>query len=113
MHLTLVPWDFYLILVFLGTIVPWRGAVRITQLLAKPTLAARERLSLYATTILYQWLLAADGRLEGLWQEFDSAGVGLTVSDPWRITLIALVVIASALRKPVGELQADYARPRK
>jgi membrane protease YdiL (CAAX protease family) len=91
-HLTLVPLDFYLILLFLGTIVPWRGAVRIKRLLAKPTLAAGERLSLYRTTILYQWLLVAVVAWRAFGRNLTRDELGLTVSDPWRVTLISLLL---------------------
>lgn len=92
MHLTFAPWDFYLILFFLGTIVPWRGAVRIKRLLAKPALAAGERLSLYVTTILYQWLLTAVVGWRAFGRNLAPAELGLTVSDPWRVTLISLLL---------------------
>lgn len=54
-----MPWDFILILAALAIIVPWRGAVRIRQLLSRPTIASEERLALYASTIVFQWLAAA------------------------------------------------------
>lgn len=61
------------------------------RLLGKPTIAAGERLSLYATTILYQWLLVAVVAWRALDRKLTPAELGLTVSDPWRITLIAVV----------------------
>jgi uncharacterized protein len=91
-HLTFVPWDFYLILLFLGTIVPWRGAVRIKRILAKPALAAGKRLSLYGTTILYQWLLAAVVAWRAFGRKVAPAELGLTVSNPWRVALISLLL---------------------
>ena len=91
MRLTFVPWDLYLILLFLGTIVPWRGAVRIKRLLAKPALGAGERLSLYGTTILYQWLLAAVVAWRAFGRKLTPVELGLTVSDQWRVTLISLL----------------------
>ena len=51
-----MPWDFGLILLVLATLVPWRGAVRMRQLLALPHLATPDRLALYASTIAFQWL---------------------------------------------------------
>jgi len=55
-HLSAIPWDFALILLALGVIVPWRGAVRVRRLLAQPELSSTERISLYASTIAFQWL---------------------------------------------------------
>ena len=54
-----MPWDFALILVVLGVLVPWRGAVRIRQLLDQPHLTTAERLAVYASTAAFQWLLVA------------------------------------------------------
>jgi len=54
-----MPWDFALILFVLGVLVPWRGAVRIRQILARPRLERADRLALYASTVAFQWLAAA------------------------------------------------------
>jgi uncharacterized protein len=54
-----IPWDFLLVLLFLGIIVPWRGARRMQRLLAKPDLSSSDRLKLYGSTIVLQWLLVA------------------------------------------------------
>ena len=58
MNLTAIPWDFSLILVVLATLVPWRGTVRVKRLFSED-LPPNARLSLYLSTIAYQWLLAA------------------------------------------------------
>ena len=54
-----LPWDFGVILFVLGAAVPWRGAVRIRQFLARPQLRTADRLTIYASTIGLQWLAAA------------------------------------------------------
>jgi membrane protease YdiL (CAAX protease family) len=51
-----MPWDFALILFVLGVLVPWRGAVRIRQILARTRFDTADRLALYASTIAFQWL---------------------------------------------------------
>src|SRR5690242_18098818 len=53
-----MPWDIWLIFFVLGVVVPWRGRVRLRELLAKPRVESRERLSLYISTIVFQWLAA-------------------------------------------------------
>ena len=50
-----MPWDFALILLLLGIIVPWRGAVRVRKLLLQPQLTSADRIALYASTIAFQW----------------------------------------------------------
>ncbi len=49
-----MPWDFALILVVLGVVVPWRGAVRVRHLMRQPDLTTADRLALYASTIAFQ-----------------------------------------------------------
>ena len=52
-----MPWDFWLIFLFLGVVVPWRGHVRLRKLLARPAIDTTEKLTLYAATIAFQWLM--------------------------------------------------------
>jgi CAAX protease family protein len=52
-----MPWDFWLIFLFLGVVVPWRGHVRLSKLLARPAIDTTEKLTLYAATIAFQWLM--------------------------------------------------------
>jgi CAAX protease family protein len=52
-----MPWDFWLIFLVLGVIIPWRGRVRLQHLLARPAIDTKEKLVLYASTIAFQWVL--------------------------------------------------------
>lgn len=54
-----MPWDFVLILAVLGALVPWRGAMRVRQLLSRPQLTPADRITLYASTIAFQWIAVA------------------------------------------------------
>jgi membrane protease YdiL (CAAX protease family) len=54
-----MPWDFWLILVVLAIVLPWRGRERMRALLALPEVGSRDRMKLYVMTILFQWALAA------------------------------------------------------
>ena len=52
-----MPWDFWLIFLALGVLLPWRGRARMKKLLAMPHVSSMERLVLYASTIAtLQWL---------------------------------------------------------
>jgi uncharacterized protein len=53
-----MPWDIWLIFLVLAVVVPWRGRIRLKQLLAKPRVESRERISLYVSTIAFQWIAA-------------------------------------------------------
>jgi membrane protease YdiL (CAAX protease family) len=52
-----MPWDFWLIFVVLGALIPWRGRERLKHLLARPAVGTKEKLVLYGATIAFQWLL--------------------------------------------------------
>src|SRR5579863_7513064 len=54
-----MPWDFLLIFFVLGAFLPLRGRVRLRKLMAIPQIGKRERISLYASTIGFQWLAVA------------------------------------------------------
>lgn len=51
-------WDFALILIFLGVAVPLLGRRRVRQLMCLPSTTKMDRLSLYASTLAFQWLAA-------------------------------------------------------
>jgi CAAX protease family protein len=54
-----MPWDVLLIFLVLAVVIPWRGRIRLKQLLAKPRVEPRERISLYISTIAFQWIAVA------------------------------------------------------
>jgi uncharacterized protein len=51
-------WDYAVVLVILAFIVPWRSRARVRMLLQSATLASEERISLYLSTIVFQWALS-------------------------------------------------------
>jgi membrane protease YdiL (CAAX protease family) len=53
----LMPWDFWLIFLFLSVILPWRGRARMRHLMALTNVSARDRIWLYVSTVLFQWVL--------------------------------------------------------
>jgi len=88
-------WDFIVILVVLGGLVPWLGRRRIRQLLLLPGTTQMDRLTLYASTIAFQW--AAAGVI--LWR---AAAHGippdqLGLSVPRSALTVSLSVLLSAL----------------
>lgn len=89
-----MPWDILLIFFVLGVIVPWRGRARMRHLLAKPKVESAERLSLYASTIAFQWLTVAVAAWRAWAHGFTTVELGLAVSD-WAL-IAALSVIGTA-----------------
>lgn len=51
-------WDFALILIVLGIAVPWLGRRRIRHLMQASQTTKMDRLALYASTMVFQWLAA-------------------------------------------------------
>jgi uncharacterized protein len=90
-----MPWDIFLIFFVLGVIVPWRGRVRLRQLLAKPRVEPAERLALYGSTIAFQWLAVAVAAWRAWAHGFTAAQLGLAL--PNRFNLIAITALGAAL----------------
>ena len=78
-----MPWDFVLILVVLGLLVPWRGAVRIRQLLKQEQLTTADRLALYASTLAFQWLAAGVALWRATSRHVTLAQLALALPRPW------------------------------
>jgi membrane protease YdiL (CAAX protease family) len=87
-----IPWDFVLVLAFLGVIIPWRGDARMKRLMSKPEPTTADRLSLYKSTILFQWLIVAIVALRSAARTVSPEELGIAVRDPWQVawTSIAL-----------------------
>ena len=91
-----LPWDFWLILLVLATVVPWRGAVRVRMLLARPHLSSAERISLYGSTIGFQWLAAGIIMWRAAARDLNPAALGLSSGRP-ALAIFLGAVMAAAL----------------
>ncbi len=119
-----IPWDFVLVLVFLGVIVPWRGDARMKRLLSKPELTTADRLSLYGSTIAFQWLIVAIVAWRCAARTVSPEELGLAAANPWTVawTSIALtgllcfnqvVGLRSIARMPEGKRGRLFAITQK
>jgi len=84
-----LPWDFILILLVLGIVVPWRGSMRVKKLLHHDNLAGGERLRLYGSTIAFQWLMVAIVLWRSMARNLSPLELGITLADPLKTILIA------------------------
>jgi CAAX protease family protein len=73
-----MPWDFWLIFLFLGVAVPWRGHVRLRKLLERPAIDTIEKVTLYAATIAFQWFMLGVVTWRALARGLTPADLGLT-----------------------------------
>lgn len=85
-----MPWDFWLILVVLGVVIPWRGRVRLRHLLARPTMGTKEKLALYGSTIAFQWILLGIVAWRALVRGLTVAELGLARSLGFELVFIAI-----------------------
>lgn len=88
----IMHWDFALILLFIATVVPILGRRRIQKLLRAEGTTRAERLALYASTTVFQWLAAAlilwRTKLHGI----SHASLGLAIPNlPLAITVAILL----------------------
>jgi membrane protease YdiL (CAAX protease family) len=89
-----VPLDFVVIFGFLAAIVPWRGSVRIKRIMGASELAGTERLSLYTSTIAYQWSLSAIIFWRSLARGLSPLELGLRLTSPASTVLVAVGLTA-------------------
>jgi uncharacterized protein len=87
-----IYWDFGLILAFLAIVIPWRGKVRVGRLMKRQELAASDRLSLYASTIASQWVIAAIVLWRALARGLQFTDLGMTLNNPWKIAWVTVAL---------------------
>ena len=83
-------WDFALIFAALGMLIPWRGSVRVNKLIARPKISAEDRLSIYASTIAFQWVLTGVIAWRSIARFLTPENLGLTVHSPGLTTIVAV-----------------------
>ena len=95
-----LPWDFVVIFLVLGIFVPWRGLVRVRALLTRPQLSSAERISLYASTIAFQWLAAGVIAWRAVAHGFGPAALGLVAerAAPGLVLGAAMAVVLASLQ---------------
>jgi len=90
-----MPWDFWLIFLVLGVLLPLRGRMRLKKLMEIPQIGTRERLSLYASTIAFQWVAVGVVAWRAWARGLTLDALGLVVHGGWRIMIAAIVGAAT------------------
>ncbi len=110
---TVMHWDFALILLFLGIAVPLLGRRRVRQLMEIPSTTKMDRLSLYASTLAFQWIAA--GVI--LWRtgahEIRASQLGLEMTNPALTVTVSIVLSALILLNQIMGLRRLVAHPEK
>jgi uncharacterized protein len=89
-------WDFALILVFLGVAVPVLGRRRVRQLIEMPSTTKMDRLSLYASTLAFQWIAAGVIFWRTNARQIRASQLGLAIPHA-PLTVSATVVLAALI----------------
>lgn len=90
-----MPWDFWLIFFVLGVLLPLRGRMRLKKLMEIPQIGTRERLSLYASTIAFQWVAAGVVAWRAWARGLTLDAMGLVIHGRGRIMIAAIVGAAT------------------
>ena len=77
-----MPWEFTILVLLLGVVVPWRAAVRMRQLLSLPATTSRQRLLIYASTMAFQWLVSGVALGRAFVHGFTPQALGLALQAP-------------------------------
>ena len=90
-----MPWDFWLIFLVLGVLIPWRGRMRLKHLLAMPAVGTKEKLVLYGSTIAFQWILTGVVAWRSFARGLTMAELGL--AKPMTPTLLLITAAGAVL----------------
>lgn len=93
-HAINFPWDFALIFAALAILIPWRGAARIRKLLRLPQISSASRLSIYASTIAFQWLLTGVVAWRCFARGYNLDELALNLHSPIATILLAVGLVA-------------------
>jgi membrane protease YdiL (CAAX protease family) len=108
-----IPWDFVVVLVVLAIAVPWRGYVRVKQLLLSEQTSTSERLVLYASTIAFQWILT----ILILWRSrahgYDPAELGIAIPRLWTAIVATIVLTAAVTANQLASIRRLASLPRE
>ena len=103
--------DFALILLFLGIAVPLLGRRRVRQLMQRPATSKEDRLTLYASTIAFQWI--ASGII--LWRTaahgISAAQLGLGIPRPLITLALTIGLVALLLLNQIFGLKKLATQP--
>ncbi len=109
-----MPWDFVAILVVLALVIPWRGRIRVRRLMAQPNVTPIERLTLYASTIAFQWIAVAIVGWRAWARGMSPAALGLPITNLGRTVTAAIILTLLLLgAQIVGLRQSARLPPEK
>jgi len=100
-----MPWDFAAILAFIAIAVPLLGRRRIQQLMRMPQTTKAERLTLYASTVAFQWVAVAVILWRVTARRIAASSLGLTIPSPPLVVLVSTLLSVVILANQVVSLR--------
>jgi uncharacterized protein len=104
-------WDFALILIFFATAVPLLGLRRIRHLMRMPETSRRNRLTLYASTVAFQWFAFAIIFWRVSAHRISLPDLGLSVPRPGLTTIVAILLSAIVMAYQLASLRMITTHP--
>jgi uncharacterized protein len=112
MHIAL-QWDFALVFAILGILVPWRGYVRVKQLIKRESITTSDRLLLYASTIAFQWILTVFVLWRCAARGYRPEALGLALPKPWLALWVTLALSALITANQLASIRRLVALPKE
>src|ERR1700691_6764399 len=106
-------WDFALILLFLGIAVPVLGRRRVRQLMQMPSTTKIDRISLYASTLAFQWIAAGIILWRTSAEHIRPSQLGLALPSPALTVSLTVLLSALILLNQMMGLRRLVAQPAK
>jgi membrane protease YdiL (CAAX protease family) len=106
-------WDFALILLFLGLAVPVLGRRRVRQLMQMPSTTKMDRISLYASTLAFQWIAAGVIIWRTNAHQIRASQLGLAIPNPALAVSATAVLAALILLNQILGLRRLATQPEK
>jgi membrane protease YdiL (CAAX protease family) len=78
-------------------VVPWRGSVRVRELLRQPALSTTDRIAVYASTIAFQWMAVALVVWRVTVHGAGIAQLGVVLPHPARAVLVSVALLVPLL----------------
>lgn len=106
-----MPWDLAIILLFLGLAVPWLGYRRVRRLLQAASITTIERLGLYASTLVLQWVITGLVLWRTRAHAIRPAQLGLSVPQPLLTASVSVVMSLLLLVNQLFAIRRLASRP--
>jgi membrane protease YdiL (CAAX protease family) len=106
-------WDFALILVVLGVLVPWLGRRRVGRLMQAIETTKTDRLALYASTVTFQWFAAAVVLWRATRRQIDLAQLGLAAPSVPLTATVSIVLSSLVLLSQILSLRRVATNPQE